>query len=212
MTSQFIFSTSYVVFALLIDLIVSNNDKLSSLFSSNSSGFDWRKFLLWLVIPMFLSNLLRYPRKIEHSLKKFKRVDWVLIFSIGIISSMAMLIIPHFEVLDQYYVSRHEVSFQQKMEFVQFQIMWTISWVFGYEYLIRFFWLSSFEQKHLNKALLLIPIVEVLYHYNKPWPEILGVLALSYFLIWWTIKRQNILQAILAHLLIEIVLTTYLIL
>lgn len=211
MTRPFLISTLFVIFALGMDLVIMGSSNLSELLPAFSNGFDWRKFLLWLIFPIILYRLLKLPQKISFSFNEIQKKDWLIILFISLLAGLSMLLIPHIDALNQYYVQRGEVSFEQKIAFIKFQSLWIFSWAFGWEYLIRFFWLNSFEERHLSKAIYILPIIEVLYHFNKPWPEILGVLALSLFLVGWTIKRRNMLPAMLTHLLIEFILIFYLI-
>jgi membrane protease YdiL (CAAX protease family) len=206
MPKRFLLTTTYVLFALGLDLIFD----ITKTFSMFENGFDTRKFLLWLVFPLTYFIAMKPKGEIQASFAQIKKKDWLIICSISILAVGAMFIIPYIDVLSQYYVDRSHVSNDHKIAFLKFNLFWIFSWALGWEFLIRFLWMNSFETSKRKFCYGLIPLIEILYHYNKPWPEIIGVGALSLVLVHWTIKRKNMLPAMIAHIIIELILVIYL--
>jgi membrane protease YdiL (CAAX protease family) len=59
---------------------------------------------------------------------------------------------------------------------------------------------------------LLVPLAEGVYHLQKPWPEMLGMVAFSLIATQWTLRRDNMLLPLLVHLAIEIELVAFMLL
>lgn len=121
-----------------------------------------------------------------------------------------MFIIPHIDSLNNYYKGQSHISFDDKIIFAKRLMIWNFSWLIGYEFLFRFVLLKQCL-KH-DKCYYLITLFEVLYHFNKPYPEMLGVFFLSIFLTYWVRLRKNFLIALIGHFLVECSLLLFLIL
>ena len=126
------------------------------------------------------------------------------------LSFLAMFIIPHIDSLNNYYKAQSNISFDDKIIFAKRLMIWNFSWLIGYEFLFRFVLLKQYL-KH-DKYYYVITLLEVLYHFNKPYPEMFGVFFLSIFLTYWVRLRRNFLIALLGHFFVECSLLLFLIL
>lgn len=193
---------------LVLDLLVWNYPSFSFLDWKLDSGFDGFKFIFWFVIPslfVFKANKFKinFPKKIN-------RIDLSVFVAVIVIGLIAILTIPSIEVLKDYYVVKVKLSDSQRLEFLKRNTMWIISWALGWEVLFRSFLFNSFDQSNQKMALWLFPLFEGLYHFQKPFPEIIGMVLFSFFLTYWTIKRKHVLYAIVFHLIIEFELIFFL--
>ena len=91
-------------------------------------------------------------------------------------------------------------------------LTWTLSWLIGWEFLHRYVLLTHLDARWPNWGWLVIPFVEGAYHFvqQKPWPETLGMVALSLVVTSWARRRRNVLLPFLAHLAIELELIVFL--
>jgi hypothetical protein len=90
------------------------------------------------------------------------------------------------------------------------RFIWLAAWFPGWELMHRCLLAYHIPRSLPRHTWLLIPLFEGVYHFNKPWPEMLGMFAWSGALTFWTIKRKNACLAILAHLVLECLLIAYL--
>ncbi|MBU1162424.1 MAG: hypothetical protein KKF96_07695, partial [Proteobacteria bacterium] len=90
------------------------------------------------------------------------------------------------------------------------RFFWLLAWFPGWELMHRCLLAYHIPRSLPKYSWLLIPLFEGLYHFNKPWPEMLGMFAWSGVLTFWTINRKNACLAILAHLVLECLLIAYL--
>lgn len=90
-------------------------------------------------------------------------------------------------------------------------LIWTCSWLPGWEFLHRYVLVTSVQAKWPRFGWLLVPLIEGAYHVQKPWPETLGMVLFSVVATRWTMTRRNVLLPFLAHLIIELELILFLI-
>jgi membrane protease YdiL (CAAX protease family) len=143
------------------------------------------------------------------SFNKVKKVDYLILFLIVSVGICSMFVIPHLDVLKDYYVSDYKLSSNEKYQYLKYQIIWIFSWLIGWEFIHRYLVIKSFNKKKIYHALWILPILEGFYHINKPWPEMLAAFAFSWILTKWTLKRSSVLFPLLAHLIIELELILF---
>lgn len=161
--------------------------------------FDFTDLLIWMVIPFVLVF-----RKIDWSYFGFSRWeqrDIGLLLAIMAAGWFSMQMIPLFPSLSQYY--EIPPSPAEKRELVLHSIVWTLSWLPGWEFLHRYVLLTRLEKAWKNRGWMLIPMIETVYHFQKPMPEAFGMMVLSIVLTCWARKRRNVLLPFCAHGVVE---------
>jgi hypothetical protein len=165
-------------------------------------SFDCFKFIFWLVIPLCLTlgdwDLSYY------GLKRWRGIDflilfWVLLASLGAVAGMRF-----FPSLAAYYPLHEGAARSEKIQFLKTDFLWNLSWLPGWEFLIRYYLLRSAVKDLPKLALFLIPLIEGAYHLHKPMPEMAGMVLLSFVLTFWAIRRKNGLLPLLVHAGIEL--------
>ena len=189
----------YITVAHVIDHLIQSSNR-SNIFQLGS--FDFYKFIAWFLIPLSLS----YKNNFKEYLKKPRRSDYFITMAMIVVGVFAILIIPYIESLNSYYHSFTFQSDQQKFNYMKGQVIWTFSWLIGWEYIHRYYIITKTYPILKNKLLWIIPLLEGFYHYNKPPIEFISVFIFSFILTLWTIKRKNILLPFIIHLTIEIIL------
>lgn len=208
MNRKLILCLFYVLIVLVLDLLVWNLPDFSFLDWKLESGFDAFKFVFWFIIP---SLIVLKANKFKFFLpSKINRVDLGVLIGVIAIGLIAIFTIPHIEVLKNYYVVKVKLSDSQRFEFLQRNALWILSWAIGWEVLFRSFLFNSIDQSNQKMALWLFPLIEGLYHFQKPFPEIIGMVFFSFFLTYWTLKRSHVIYAIVFHLIIEFELIFFL--
>lgn len=197
-------SLFYVVLVHSIDISLYYNN--INYFIS-STGVDFFKLLFWLVVPLIFS--IKHFDKNFYSFKNIKRADILYLSLVIVVGICSMLLIPYIDVLRDYYVMESSLSSSENFSYISYQICWIFSWLIGWEFIHRYFLIKSIKESKIYLALWILPIIEGLYHLNKPWPEILAVLLFSWVLTRWTLKRSNALLPLLAHFIIEIELIIF---
>jgi len=139
-------------------------------------------------------------------LKRWKRSDYYLLLGLAVTGVAVMLIIPHVPALRQIYPSVRGRSAQAKWGFVSAQLVWTFSWLLGWEFLHRYVLLRPAAALWPRLGWLLVPLSEGVYHLQKPLIEAGGMVLLSIVLTQWTVRRRNMLLPFLVHLVIEVAL------
>lgn len=173
-----------------------------------SCGFDLFKFIFWFVIPFVFS--LRRMDWGYFGLKRWRRIDLMLLLGLVFIGLGAVLVTQHIPALRALYPSLGRLSPEDKWDIAQTRLIWTASWLIGWEFLHRYVLVTSLRRP--VPVLLIVPLVEGLYHVGqKPaaWLEALGMVALSVLFCAWTLRRRNIGLPFLAHLFIELELLAF---
>lgn len=168
------------------------------------NGFDAFKFVAWFVIPLAFSF-----RRLEagyFTFSRWRKLDWVMLGVLSALGAAAMALIPFVPSLKAVYG-----SFTRPDQAVGL-LIWTLSWLIGWEFLHRYVLLTHIDARWPNWAWLVIPVIEGAYHYGqqKPWPETLGMVALSLVVTSWARWRRNVLLPFLVHLVIELELILFL--
>lgn len=172
-------------------------------------GFDVGKFLLWLVIPLALTwkTLDRGwfdPRRMTRRDGAF--LGGLLLLGIG-----AMFLIPHFPELRETYPSLAGLDAARRLQFFGMFLLWTLSWLVGWEFLYRYVLLTRIARLWPGRAWVLIPVLEFVAHLQKPMLEAAGMFAFSMVLTPWVLRRRCVVPAFLAHLQVELALVVFMI-
>ncbi|MCL4694164.1 MAG: CPBP family intramembrane metalloprotease, partial [Candidatus Hydrogenedentes bacterium] len=99
-----------------------------------------------------------------------------------------------------------------KWEIIARGMLWTFSWLIGWEFLHRYFLLRPFAARWPRFGWLIVPFSEGVYHLQKAPIEAAGMVVFSLVLTAWALRRRNALLPFLAHLLVEIELVLFLVL
>jgi Type II CAAX prenyl endopeptidase Rce1-like len=166
------------------------------------------RFIFWFSVPVVFYLLTVYSaenrREILHwlDIRALSRKEWHA--AIALMAGMVLVIavIPLVPSLADYY-KPGRISVGRRL-------IWLSAWFPGWELMHRCLLAYHIPRSLPPNAWLLIPLFEGVYHFNKPWPEMLGMFAWSGVLTFWTIKRKNACLAILAHLVLECLLIAYL--
>jgi hypothetical protein len=166
------------------------------------------RVIFWFSVPVVLYLLTVYsaknPNEILHwlDIRALSRKEWYGAFAL--MAGMVLVIgaIPLVPSLADYY-KPGRISIGRRL-------IWLSAWFPGWELMHRCLLAYHIPRSLPPNAWLLIPLFEGVYHFNKPWSEMLGMFVWSGVLTFWTIKRKNACLAILAHLVLECLLIAYL--
>lgn len=182
-------------------------------------GFDLFKFVFWLIIPLAVC-LPGLDWKYLYG-GRWKRADVALVGGLAVFGMAAMFLIPLIPALRAIYPSMGSLPAEQKWLFVQYTMIWNLSWLPGWEFVHRYFLLTAIQREPLDGGRflpgtrlsqwgwLLVPLSETIYHLQKPGLEALGMGAFSLVVTFWCLKRRNWLLGFLVHLIIEIELLIF---
>ncbi len=191
------FCVCYVALVLIVDHV--------GKFSLSPNHFRW---VFHFAIPVLLFLLTVFLAKdrseILHWLdvRAISRKEWYVASAFMLSLVLVIAVIPIVPSLADYY-KPGRISFSHKF-------FWLLAWFPGWELMHRCLLAYHIPRSLPKYSWLLIPLFEGLYHFNKPWPEMLGMFAWSGVLTFYTIKRKNACLAILAHLVLECLLIAYL--
>jgi membrane protease YdiL (CAAX protease family) len=172
--------------------------------------FDSFKFLAWFIVPLALSLFT-----IDFGyfgVKRWKRVDLIILGVLIVLGIGAVLLIPLFPSLDRLYGGLGDRSAEMRSSYAIGNLLWMFSWLIGWEFLHRYFLLRNIDGVFGKYSWLLVPLSEFIYHLQKPLPEALLAGGGGVVLTYWALKRRNVLLPFLAHLSIELALLVYLLL
>jgi hypothetical protein len=166
------------------------------------------RFIFWFVVPLafYLWTIYSEENRSEilHwlDIRALSRQEWYFASALMVSLVLVIAAIPLIPSLADYY-KPGRISVGRKL-------IWLAAWFPGWELMHRCLLAYHIPRSVHRHAWLLIPIFEGVYHFNKPWPEMLGMFVWSGVLTYWTIKRKNACLAILAHLVLECLLIAYL--
>lgn len=173
------------------------------------SGFDFFKFIFWLVIPLAFS--IRRFEGAWWGWRRIKRPERWLLVAAPFVAIAAMFLIPYLPGLSQYYQQiSGRVSWDQKLAALIHHNIYTVSWLIGWEFLHRYFLLRAVERRWPRWGWLLVPLSETLYHLQKPGVEALAMGIFSLFMTRYTVVRRNALWPLIIHWIIENALLIFL--
>ena len=166
------------------------------------------RVIFWFSIPVVLYlltvNSAKDPDEILHwlDIRDLSRKEWYGAFALMAGMVLVIGVIPLVPSLADYY-KPGRINIGRRL-------IWLSAWFPGWELMHRCLLAYHIPRSLPANAWLLIPLFEGVYHFNKPWPEMLGMFVWSGVLTFWTIKRKNACLAILAHLALECLLIAYL--
>lgn len=166
-------------------------------------GFDVYKFCAWFLIP-FLVCLPRMDWG-WYGIRRWRRIDYGILAGAIILEMIAVLAVHFLPSL------RQALPSVDKEHLWQFTV-YNFSWLLGYEFLHRYVILRSVSVRWPKWGWLIVPVFEGAYHLNW-WPVIAmpaAMIPFSLVATWWSLKRKNGLLPLLAHLIIELQLTVFL--
>lgn len=163
---------------------------------------DLFKLTFWLAIP-FAFCWRNFDRS-WYSTARWRAGDVILLIALAGLGGLTLLAIPLFPELRDDYMGIGELSPQVKREFVIGIGIWTLTWLFGWEFLLRYVLLRSASARWPRFGWWLVPVAEGLYHLQKAWPETIAALGFSIVLTYWAYQRRNGLLPLVAHLIVEI--------
>jgi len=208
------FVAAYVTVVLLIDTLAALEVQTPidwRVFQwTSENGIDWFKFVTWFLIPFALC--LRGMDWGYFGVTRWKRWDWALLIALGALGVMAVLAINVFPSLREYYPSYSDAPWSQKWEITARGMLWTFSWLIGWEFLHRYFLLRPFAARWPRFGWLIVPVSEGVYHLQKAPIEAGGMVLFSLILTFWALRRRNALLPLLAHLVVEIEVILFMVL
>ena len=169
--------------------------------------FDFFKFTAWFLIP-FAICLYRIDLG-YFSVRRWKRSDIVILVVLMVLGIGAVALIPYLPGVKDLYRGYAEQSAEFKWSYARGNLLWTFSWLIGWEFMLRYYLLRNAVSGFGRHAWLLVPLVELVYHFQKPPLEALLSGAGGVVLTYWALQRKNVLLPFLAHLSIELALLVF---
>ncbi|MBF0297600.1 MAG: hypothetical protein HQK51_02705 [Oligoflexia bacterium] len=207
---------SYAITAIIVDTLATNGKifiiNWSTFYWKLNCGFEVSTFLLWTIIPFTLMLIVDSPRSFDWQLftcSRWKKIDLLILFIIFLFGVFAILSIKFIPVLRNYYTSRANLDSPAKLEYAINTIIWTLSWLIGWEFLHRVYLFKYLHILFGKLGICLIPILEFTYHLIKSLPEAFAMLIFSIAVTYWCYVRKNALLPFLAHFFIEITLLLF---
>jgi len=171
------------------------------------AAFDVFKFLVWFAIPAGLC--LPWMDWGAWGTRRWRQVDYyILVGMVG--GSIALaLSIPYIPGVREDYVP----GVPESMQFTAFwsYIVWTVSWLPGWEFLHRYFLIRALDYLEIKFEWLIVPVVEMLYHLPKMTLEVPGMFLYGFIATQLTKHRVNWMLPFLVHLAIEVALVLFLV-
>lgn len=206
------FAIFYVAIVLILDTMMLHHPSVLRPFFVmlrwRVGGADLFKFVMWFVIP-FAICLGRGMDWGAFGVRRWKRIDWAILAGVAGIGLIVMLCIPLFPSVRGIYPSLSHISFATKVNFFTQQLVWTLSWLVGWEFMHRYFLLRRVQIAWPMWGWLLVPLSEGLYHLQKPSIEAVLMVVFSLIATAIAMRRKNILLPFLAHFLIEMELIAF---
>jgi CAAX prenyl protease-like protein len=169
---------------------------------------DALKTFLWLILPLGIVWVGMDWEQL--TFRTWKRIDYLLLLGLAGVGIIVVLVIPLLPGVREVYASgRLPASWDRRVLFIVAQLVWTFSWLPGWEFLHRYFLLRPSVARWPRYGWLLVPLSEGLYHLQKPMLETVGMVAFSILATQYTLRRGNVLLPFLAHLIIEIELILF---
>ena len=170
--------------------------------------FDGFKFLFWLVVPFAVS-----VRGMDWGAFGFRGWRWRDVWLLGglaLAGLCAVLLIPLVPALREVYPGFGDRSAAVRWAVGLRYSIWLVSWLPGWEFLHRYVLLRAADRRWARYGWLLVPLSEGLYHLQKPFLEMAGMVVFSVVLCQWSLRRKNVLLPFLAHLTVELELILFL--
>lgn len=167
------------------------------------ANVDVFKLIFWFIVPVLLCG-----RRIDlkaFGFSRWRKLDWRLFAIAAVLGFLAVCLVPLIPQLRAYYGSGTGGAFSAKLFVVTAQLLWTLSWLPGWEFMHRYFLLNAVSPRW-RFGWLLVPFLEWAYHLQKVWIEGLGMLLFSILATQYVLRRRNLSLPFAVHLLIEIAL------
>lgn len=160
------------------------------------------KLVFWLFVPLAFcwKNLDRG----WYGTARWQRGDLILLLALVVLGGLLLMLIPLVPSLREGYTGIGELSPSVKREFVIGIMTWNLTWLPGWEFLMRYVLLHAATAQWPRFGWWLVPLAEGLYHLQKTGPELVAAVVFSVVLTYWAYRRRNGLLPLLAHLIIEI--------
>jgi len=171
-------------------------------------NFDLFKFLVWLVLPVLACAPWMDWRAWGFS--RWKRVDWYLLGGLCLGSIGLVMIIPWLPGVNQMYRPA-DLPASDKVLGVTAYLLWTFSWLLGWEFLHRYLLLRSLQRLEIRFEWLIVPVVEALYHLPKHFLEMAGMFLFGLLATKWTNLRGSWMLPFLVHLALEAALAMFMV-
>lgn len=183
--------------------------------------FDVGTFFLRIVPPLLVILFLFSGRFLEFGWCKPKMDRWIWIFFISFL--ILMPIISSYVALSPSYLAYYSNSFgntefsgiQRLIDFTLFTLSTFTGWFFLHRSFLLFGMQRLLVKEKLEPKLsatisiLIVCIFEVMFHFNKPPAEALGLLVASPVFSWLALRTKSILLPVICHLYIEILFIGY---
>ena len=202
----------YVAVVLSIDALATSGTRWPidwRMFVWMRGAFDIFKFTTWLVIPLLWS-----ARDFDwgyYGWQRWTRADAALCAALVIACIVAVALIPQLPGVDAYYRPRAYRSAKAEWREWARRLVWTLSWLPGWEFLHRYVLLRRLRVISPVLAVITVALFEGVYHLQKPLLECLGMVLLSIVLSTWAVRRVNGLLPLLVHASIEAALAIFMI-
>ncbi|MDZ4860247.1 MAG: CPBP family intramembrane glutamic endopeptidase [Candidatus Hydrogenedentes bacterium] len=189
--------------------------------------FDYFKFVFWLVVPLvWCAAMARVARKYApEAAQENMRWDWAyfgfsrwkrsdihllsVLTILGAISVLAILFIP---ALREYYPSSRELPWDTKLRHLRQFLLWNISWLPAWEFMLRYFLLRPFAERWPRFGWLVVPVFEGVYHLQKHPLEALLMFGAGLVFTAWVVRRKNLMLPLIVHGSVEVGLMAFLVL
>jgi hypothetical protein len=175
--------------------------------SAFAAQFQLSMFLFWFVIPFLFC--LRWMDWGWWGVRRWKKVDLLILGGLAIAGLAAVFIIPHLPELRRHYPSLSHLPASEKATFVAASMIWTASWLLGWEFMHRYFLLRHVAGRWPRWGWVIVPIFEAVYHLQKAPLEALGMGIFGLVLTAWAWRRKNFLLPLLAHGSVEVALRIF---
>jgi len=171
------------------------------------SHFDAYKFLAWFAVPLLFS-LYRLDLG-NFGVRRWKKTDIAVLGVLVVFGIGAVSLIPFFPSLDKIYGGLGDRPSDIRWAYARGNLLWMISWLIGWEFMLRYFLMRKVVNGFGKYAWLIIPALEFAYHLQKPFLEALLAGGGGVLLTYWALQRKNVLLPFLAHLSIEMALLVF---
>jgi len=175
-------------------------------------GMDLFKLITWFVIPFVFC--IPWMDWAYFGFKRWRRLDYFLLGGLVIAGLIAVIAIPLIPGLREMISTSSASSFSDKVLKFIHNMMWTFSWLLGWEFLHRYLLLRRLGARWPRFGWLLIPVFEGAYHlmWWPAWAMPAAMVAFSLVVTPWALRRRNTLLPFLAHLAVELEFSAFLVL
>lgn len=200
--------TMYPVLHNLQQLLHLPNASTQWLLAPTLQSFDAFAFVTWLLIPL-TAALFRID-KAAFGFRRWKRRDKFLLLGIALVVAIALVALQKFPTQHAFARQSLQRIAPSTGSTLPEHLLWIASWLLGWEFLLRYVLLNRLNHEWPRCGWRCLPLVEGLFYLQASAPEALARCLFAIILTRWTLKRRNLLIAIVAHLIIEVELAAFL--